>query len=97
MSGDPHEATPAQASESSLSTPGYLTALLRHFSDLRDGTHGESVSREDKEIHFAHAVDLLTPVARQVLIEINTYLLLDTGMVHATGLERETDSSVGAS
>lgn len=29
--------------------PGHLRGLLRHFSDLRDGTHGDgAVSRADK-------------------------------------------------
>jgi len=47
--------------------PAYVTALMRHFVDLRDNTHGGSTSRQDKEDHFAHAVELLEPVARQVL------------------------------
>jgi hypothetical protein len=32
--------------------PAYITALIRHFEDLRDGTHGGSSSRKDKEAHF---------------------------------------------
>jgi len=36
--------------------PAYITSLIRHFEDLRDGTHGGSVSREDKEVHFENAV-----------------------------------------
>jgi hypothetical protein len=59
--------------------PAYLTSLIRHFEDLRDGTHGGSASRKDKEAHFEKAVQLLAPIARQVLIEINTSMLLDTG------------------
>ena len=66
---------------------------MRHFIDLRDGTHGGSVNRLDKETHFAHAVELLAPVARQALDEINTHLLLDTGEVVATGLQRGADGS----
>ncbi|MDT4958800.1 MAG: hypothetical protein QOD31_2599, partial [Pseudonocardiales bacterium] len=31
--------------------PAYITSLIRHFEDLRDGTHGGSASREDKEAH----------------------------------------------
>jgi hypothetical protein len=77
--------------------PAHLTALIRHFVDLRDGTHGGSVSRHDKENHFVHAVELLAPVAHQVLEEINTALLLDTGRVVATGLERGPDGGVSAS
>ncbi len=83
--------------ENQLSTPGHLTALTRHFIDLRDGTHGGSVSRHDKETHFEQAVELLAPVAHQALDEITTHLLLDTGKVVATGLHRESDGSLGAS
>ena len=32
--------------------PAYITSLIRHFADLRDGTHGGSASRKDKEAHF---------------------------------------------
>ena len=32
--------------------PAYITSLIRHFEDLRDGTHGGSASRKDKEAHF---------------------------------------------
>lgn len=86
-----------KARESESSILGHLTALMRHFVDLRDGTHGGSASRHDKETHFAHAVDLLGPVARQALEEINSYLLLDTGKIVATGLQREADGSMSAS
>ena len=48
------------------------SALLRHFADLRDGTHGGARSRRDKERLFAAAVPLLDPYARQALEEINT-------------------------
>ena len=83
--------------ESESSTPGHLTALMRHFIDLRDGTHGGSISRHDKENHFVHAVDLLAPVAHQTLDEINSHLLLNTGKIVATGLQRESDGSMSAS
>jgi len=97
MNGERHEQSPAQVSTSASSTPGHVTALIRHFSDLRDRTHGGSVSREDKEAHFAHAVELLAPVARQALEEINTHLLLDTGRVVATGLQRDAHGGLSAS
>ncbi|MFL5953792.1 MAG: hypothetical protein ACJ76I_06765 [Gaiellaceae bacterium] len=71
--------------------PAYVEELLRHFVDLRDGTHGGVTSRADKERLFAAAVTLLAPVARQVLDEINTYLLLDTGQVNETGVQRTGD------
>ena len=76
--------------------PAYTEALLRHFADLRDGTHGGASSRTDKEHLFAEAVALLDPYARQVLDEINHYLLLDTGVVSATGIRRAADGGVDA-
>src|SRR2546421_12183288 len=97
MNGDTHERSGAPVSTSALSTPGHVTALIRHFSDLRDRTHGGSVGRDDKEAHFAHAVELLAPVARQALAEINTHLLLDTGRVVSTGLQRDAHGSLSAS
>ena len=66
----------------------YTAELLRHFADLRDGTHGGAVRRQDKE-HFSSAtVALLDSHARQALHEINTDLLLCTGAVTATGVRR---------
>jgi hypothetical protein len=76
--------------------PAYASELLRHFADLRDGTHGGARSRADKERLFAAAVELLDPYARQVLEEINTYLLLDTGEVTATGIRRSADGGPDA-
>jgi len=69
-------------------TPAYITSLICHFADLRDGTHGGSANRKDKEAHFEKAVQLLAPVAGQVLTEMNTSLLLDTGQLTETGLRR---------
>src|SRR5258707_3807986 len=43
----------------------FRSSLIRHFEDLRDGTHGGSTSRKDKEGHFEKAVQLLAPIARQ--------------------------------
>ena len=63
--------------------PEYTAELLRHFADLRDGTHGGAISRQDKERLFTAAVALLDPHARQPLKEINTDLLLGTGEVLA--------------
>src|SRR5260370_34743121 len=71
--------------------PAYITSLIRHFEDLRDGTHGGSASRRDKEAHFEQAVQLLAPIARQVLTAMNTSLLLDTGQVTETGLRLTAD------
>jgi hypothetical protein len=66
--------------------PGHVTALLRHFADLRDGTHGDVRSRADKERLFAEAARLLDPYARQVLAELDEMLLLGTGTIEATGV-----------
>ena len=78
-------------------TPAYITSLIRHFEDLRDGTHGGSASRKDKEAHFKKAVQLLTLIARQVLTEMNTSLLLDTGRLTETGLRPTADGGLTAS
>ena len=77
--------------------PAYITGLIRHFEDLRDATHGGSVSRKGKEAHFEKAVQLLAPVARQVLREMNKSLLLDTGQLTETGLRRTADGGLNAS
>ena len=77
--------------------PAYITSLIRHFEDLRDGTHGGSASRKDKEAHFERAVQLLAPIARQVLTEMNTSLLLDTGQLAETGIRRTADGGLNAS
>jgi hypothetical protein len=77
--------------------PVYVTDLMRHFVDLRDNTHGGSSSRHDKEDHFAHAVELLDPVASQVLREMNTLLLLESGRIAGTGLRRAPDGGLVAS
>jgi len=37
----------------------YTAELLRHFADLRDGTHGGAVRRQDKERFFTAAITLL--------------------------------------
>ena len=71
--------------------PVHFQGLLRHFADLRDGTHGDgAVSRADKEQLFGAAVDYLDPYARQALDEMNATLLLGSGTVSASGLTRST-------
>ena len=74
----------------------YTAALLRHFADLRDGTHGGASSRRDKERLFAAAVPLLDPHGGRALEAINTYLLLGTGEVTATGVHRSADGGIDA-
>jgi hypothetical protein len=82
-----------QGKEDDMESPrlGYTAELLRHFADLRDGTHGGASSRQDKERLFSAAVALLDPHARQPLEEINTDLLLGTGEMTATGVRRRRD------
>jgi hypothetical protein len=77
--------------------PAYVKALMRHFVDLRDHTHGGSSGRHDKEEHFARAVELLHPMATQVLREMNTLLLLESGRITGNGLQRTQDGSLVAS
>ena len=77
--------------------PAYLRALMRHFVDLRDNTHGGSTGRHDKEDHFARAVELLHPVANQVLREMNTSLLLESGRITGSELQRTPDGGLVAS
>jgi hypothetical protein len=77
--------------------PAYITSLIRHFEDLRDGTHGGSASRKDKEAHFEKAMQLLAPVARQVLNEMNTNLLCDAGQLAESGLRSTPDGGLNAS
>jgi hypothetical protein len=77
-----------QAKEDDIDTsrPPYIAALVRHFVDLRDGTHGGATSRPEKERLFIAAVALLDPFVRQALAEMNTHLLLDTGEVTASSI-----------
>src|SRR6202166_4710654 len=77
--------------------PAYITSLIRHFEDLRDGTHGGSASRKDKEAHFENAVQLLAPIARHVLNEININLLRETGQLTESGFRRTPDGGLNAS
>ncbi|QNE21179.1 hypothetical protein F1D05_28800 [Kribbella qitaiheensis] len=78
-------------------THPHSEALLRHFADLRDRSHGETaVTRAEKEQLFAATVELLDPVAKEVLDEVNADLLLGTGTVSATGLGSTPDGGLAA-
>jgi hypothetical protein len=69
--------------------PAPLEALVRHFTDLRDGTHAGHPDRAGKEDAFLTATRLLDAPARQALTEFDTHLLLGTGTVSATGPGRD--------
>lgn len=75
---------------------GQYSAALRHFIDLRDGTHGGASSRDEKERLYTAAVELLDPYARQALEELNSQLMLNTGEVLASGVRRTRDGGVEA-
>ncbi|WP_214411223.1 hypothetical protein [Sphaerisporangium fuscum] len=70
--------------------PAPLEALIRHFGDLRDGTHAGHATRHGKESAFRQAVGLLDAPARQVLAEFDRHLLLGTGTIQATGPRADT-------
>ena len=53
--------TSAQRRDLQTAPPASASALLRHFADLRDGTHGDASWRHDKERLFGTAVSLLDP------------------------------------
>lgn len=75
--------------------PVHLRGLLRHFADLRDGTHGTgAVSRADKEQLFEAAIDYLDPYARQALDEMNGALMSATGTVATSGVLRSPDRGI---
>jgi len=76
--------------------PEYVTHLLRHFADLRDGTHGGAAERAGKERSFQAAVPLIDPFARQSLDEINAGLLGGTGEVGASGLQPGAEGPAAA-
>lgn len=77
--------------------PEHLRGLLRHFADLRDGTHGDTaVSRADKENLFVAAVGTLEPYAQQALEEMNTTLLLGSGTVLSSGISELPDGGLTA-
>jgi hypothetical protein len=76
--------------------PAYVAALRRHFTDLRDGTHGDAHDRAAKEALFATAVDLLDRYAREALAEVDTHLLRGTGDLTATGLHPTDDGGTAA-
>lgn len=81
---------------STVLTPGHVSALLRHFADLRDGDHGGATGRPAKEEQFERTVELLDPYARQALAEIDAHLLLGTGELSTSGVQRAADGGLDA-
>ncbi|MFJ2092218.1 hypothetical protein ACIOEW_23540 [Streptomyces sp. NPDC087901] len=79
----------AAPSAAPSAVPAPLDALVRHFTDLREGTHAGHADRPSKETAFSEAAELLDAPARQVLAEFDTHLLLGTGTIRATGLRRD--------
>ena len=61
-----------------------------------DGT-GFRRSQRPNRRRFEKAVQFLAPIARQVLNEINTNLLLGTGQLTASGLRRTPERGLSAS
>jgi hypothetical protein len=75
----------------------HLRGLLRHFADLRDGTHGDrAVSRAEKEQLFSTAVEYIEPYTCQALAEMNETLLLGSGTVSASGVTRAANGDCSA-
>jgi hypothetical protein len=77
-----------------MDAPAHLDALLRHCVDLRDGTHAGVETRRDKEQVFERTSALLDPVVREVLDEVDEFLLARTGEIDDFGLERESSGTV---
>src|SRR5260370_28494357 len=53
--------------------PASASALLRHFADLRDGTHGGARPRRDKEPPFPAALPPPAPPSPQAVHGSNTH------------------------
>lgn len=49
--------------------------LLRHLQDLRSGTYEGAMSRGAKDVVYRQGVELLRPVAMEILEEANTLFL----------------------
>lgn len=60
--------------------------LLRHLNDLRTGSYEGARGRSAKEAVFSRAVDLIDPIIRDVLGDMNEELLLGSGEILASGV-----------
>jgi len=63
--------------------------LLRHLQDLRSGTYEGAMSRGAKEVVYRQGINLLRPVAVEILEEANTLFLHGTGNVQVIGPEED--------
>jgi hypothetical protein len=63
--------------------------LLRHLQDLRSGTYEGAMSRGAKEVVYRQGINLLRPVAVEVLEEANALFLNATGNVQVIGPEED--------
>ena len=71
-----------------------LEDYRRHLVDLRDLTYEGSVGREEREATFKQAVDLLSPVAREVLAEFNDAMLGNTGSIEWRPVQSDGDEGL---
>jgi hypothetical protein len=58
----------------------WIDGVRRHLDDLREDSY-EGVTGPEREARYRTAFDLLSPIARDVLAELNTSLLRGTGEV----------------
>jgi hypothetical protein len=63
--------------------------LLRHLQDLRSDTYEGAMSRGAKEEVYRQGINLLRPVAVEILEEANTLFLNGTGHVQMIGPEED--------
>ncbi len=66
----------------------------RHLVDLRDLAYEGSVEREQREATFQRAVELLSPVVREVLEEFNEIILDNTGNIEWREVESDGDDGL---
>jgi hypothetical protein len=71
--------------------------LLRHVQDLRSGTYEGAMSRGAKEVVYRRGINLLRPVALEILEEANTLFLNGTGNVQMTSGTNHARSKRAAS
>jgi hypothetical protein len=66
----------------------------RHIHDLRTHSYEGAVSREQREDVFRRAFDIMTPVAQEVLSDVNDCFLSGTGQVHIKHPERTDEGGL---